>query len=111
MTAPDFLLEHMSRTLWDPVDPKSLGSLDTSLHARVNGEVYRFSRPTTLAMFRRNPVAWCGILRDPVSGRRFVPDRHSPRLDTRDGPYFFADGGTCLAFRAEPEKYAIHRED
>ena len=111
MPAADFLLEHMSRTLWDPVDPKQLGSLDPQLHAKVNGEIYRFSKPATLARFKGHPGRWCGILRDPVSAVRFVPDRLSPRFEYRDGPYFFAGDSTFEVFRAAPERFAIHRRD
>lgn len=109
MQAAEFLLEHMSRTLYDPVDPRSLGSLDTTLRAHVNGEIYRFARPATLAKFRREPLRWCGLLRDPVSGVRFFPDRWSPRIEYRDGPYFFVSDSTAAAFQAAPERYAIHR--
>ena len=105
------MLEHMSRVLWDPVDPTSLGSLDAKLHARVNGEIYRFSKRWTLERFRADPLRWCGILRDPVDGRRFLPDRLSPRYAYRDGPYFFVGDSSLTAFKADPERYAIHRED
>jgi len=101
----------MSRTLWDPVDPTQLGSLTAALHARVNGEIYRFSRSLTLARFRRDPLRWCGILRDPVTGVRFYPDPESPRLEYKDGPYFFFSDSTMRAFRTNPERYAIHRTD
>ena len=109
--ASDFLLEHMSRTLWDPVDPDALGSLDPRLHARVNGEIYRFSRESTLKRFRRDPVRWCGILRDPVSGERFVPDPASPRYEYEGVPYFFVSDSTRQAFREQPARFAIHRRD
>ena len=99
----------MSRTLFDPVDPTRIGSLDSKLQARVNGEIYRFCGPLTRTRFRRDPVRWCGILRDPVSSARFVPDRFSPRCDTADSPYFFESDSTCRAFRLAPERYAIHR--
>ena len=95
--------------LFDPVDPTRIGSLDTLLQCRVNGEIYRFAGAATQARFRRDPVRWCGILRDPVSGERFFPDRFSPRLDTRESPYFFAGDSTRDAFRRSPERYAIHR--
>jgi YHS domain-containing protein len=111
VAAADFLLEHMSRTLWDPVDPRCLGSLDRKLHARVNGEIYRFSRAETRDRFRRDPVRWCGILRDPVSGQRFTPERRSPRLEAKDGPYFFMSDSTREVFRLDPEHWAIHRPD
>lgn len=109
MPAADFLLEHMSRTLWDPVDPTSLGSLDPKLRSHVNGEIYRFARPATLERFRHDPARWCGILRDPVNGKRFIPDRFSPRIDYKDGPYFFTCDSTRSAFRSDPEHFAIHR--
>ena len=100
----------MRRTLWDPVDPRALGSLDPALRSRVNGEIYRFARPGTVARFRRDPLRWCGILRDPVSGVRFVPDRWSPRVEYGDGPYFFTCDSTSAVFRTDPERYAIHRD-
>jgi len=101
----------MSRALWDPVDRRRLGSLEPELHARVNGEIYRFSRAATRDRFRRDPARWCGILRDPVSAVRFVPDRGTPRVDTDDGPYFFDTDSTRAVFRADPGRWAIHRSD
>ena len=47
---------------------------------RVNGEVYRFGAERTLDRFRHEPQLWCGLLRDPVSGERFVPSTRSPEL-------------------------------
>jgi YHS domain-containing protein len=110
VTAADFLLEHMSRTLWDPVDPTQLGSLDPALHARVNGEIYRFASAATLERFRRFPARWCGLVRDPVNGRCFTPTRASRRYEYRDGPYFFSSDSSFKAFRAAPERFAIHRD-
>jgi YHS domain-containing protein len=109
--AADFLLEHLSRTLMDPVDPRRVGSLDARLHARVNGEIYRFSRSSTRTRFLRDPVRWCGILRDPVSSHRFEPDRFSPRFEYSHGPYFFISDSTRAEFQRDPERYAIHRDD
>lgn len=109
MPAAEFLLQHMSRTLHDPVDPTRLGSLDPRLRARVNGEIYRFSSAATRDRFRRDPVRWCGILRDPVNGVCFEPDRTAPRFDTADSPYFFTSDSTRAAFKADPERWAIHR--
>lgn len=109
MTAPEFYLEHLSESLWDPVDTTSLGSLSPRLHARVNGEIYRFARPATLARFRRHPVLYCGWLRDPVNDRRFTPSARSPRFEAPDGPYFFSCESTFTAFAADTAKYAIHR--
>jgi len=100
----------MSRTLWDPIDPRRLGSLDIGLRARVNGEIYRFAGAATRTRFERDPVRWCGILRDPVSEVRFLPDRFSPRLDWVDGPYFFTCDSTRLEFSRNPLRFAIQRD-
>jgi YHS domain-containing protein len=100
----------MSRTLFDPVDPQLIGSLNPQLRSRVNGEVYRFANAANRARFERDPMRWCGILRDPVSEVRFVPGRSSRRLDYSDGPYFFCCDSTRLAFSRNPERYAIHRD-
>lgn len=107
---PDFALFHMQRALWDPVDPAALGSLAPNLRARVNGEIYRFANPHTLERFVAAPVLYCGLLRDPVTGARFWPSTHSPRLQWRDGPYFFASDSTRQAFAAAPSKYEVRRD-
>jgi YHS domain-containing protein len=108
--AAEFLIEHMSRTLYDPVDPTRLGSLDSTLKARVNGEIYRFASMANRRRFEHDPLRWCGLVRDPVSGTVFVPDRHSRRLDYVDGPYFFTCDSTRLEFSRAPERFAIHRD-
>ena len=110
MPAAEFLLEHMSRSLFDPLDTTRVASLSPRLRLRVNGEIYRFSRPATRARFRRDPVRWCGILRDPVTGLRFVPTHRSPRLDLAEGPYFFVSDSSRGAFRADTARYAVHRD-
>jgi YHS domain-containing protein len=99
----------MSRSLFDPVDTTQVGSLLPRLKLRVNGEVYRFSRDATLVRFRRDPVRWCGILRDPVTGVRFFPSRHSPRYDLADGPYVVPSDSSRGAFVADTVRFAIHR--
>jgi YHS domain-containing protein len=108
--AAEFLIGHLSRTMWDPVDPRRLASLDPSLRARVNGEIYRFASRETMAKFLRNPRRYAGILRDPVSGHCFVPDRSSKHLEYTDGPYFFTCDSTRLEFSRSPERWAIHRD-
>ena len=110
MPAAEFLLEHMSRSLFDPVDTTEVASLSPRLKSHVNGEIYRFASPLTLARFRRSPLRWCGILRDPVSGVRFIPSRRSPRYDLADGPYFFLSDSSFQAFRSDTARYEIRRD-
>ena len=100
----------MQRALYDPVDPQLLGSLLPDHPFRVNGEVYRFAGERTLRKFMDEPELWCGLLRDPVSGRRFLPSTRSPRVYFVGGPYYFASDSTRDAFVAEPLRYEVKRE-
>ena len=105
----EFALFHMQRALWDPVDPNQLGSLADSLHWRVNGEVYRFSSGRTMRRFMQAPELWCGIVRDPVTGRRFLPSAGSPQAYWVGGPYFFASESTKTRFVGDPKQYEVVR--
>jgi YHS domain-containing protein len=105
----EWALYHLQRALWDPVDPRRLGSLDDSLQYRVNGEVYRFASPRTLERFVRTPVLWCGLVRDPVNGHRFLPSTRSPAAFWVGGPYFFESESTKALFVADPKRYQIIR--
>jgi YHS domain-containing protein len=108
--AAEFLLGHLSRTLYDPVDPTRLASLDPKLRARVNGEIYRFASAASMAKFLKDPRRYCGIVRDPVSGHCFVPDRDAKDLEYIDGPYFFTCDSTRMEFSRNPGRWAIHRD-
>ncbi len=105
----EWALLHLQRALYDPVDPRLVGSLADSLHFRVNGEVYRFATRRTLRVFARAPVLWCGELRDPVSGRRFLPSARSPEMTWSGGPYYFESDSTLRAFQREPRKFQVVR--
>ena len=109
MTDSEFALFHMQRALYDPVDPQLLGSLLPDLHFRVNGEVYRFGAERTLQRFMEEPELWCGLLRDPVTGKRFVPSTRSPRLYFVGGPYYFASDSTHDRFLEDPARYEVKR--
>lgn len=100
----------MQRALYDPVDPTLLGSLQRDLQFRVNGEVYRFGSEKTLRRFMAEPQLWCGLLRDPVTGRRFRPSTQSPEAYYIGGPYYFEADSTKDVFVADPHKYEVLRE-
>jgi YHS domain-containing protein len=91
------------------VDPQLLGSLEPDLQFRVNGEVYRFGHEKTLRRFMEEPVLWCGLLRDPVNGSRFVPSTHSPCVYFIGGPYYFSSDSTRDRFVDDPSRYEVKR--
>jgi YHS domain-containing protein len=106
---PEWALFHLSRALWDPVDPTRIGSLDPALHYRVNGEVYRFAGERTLRRFAAAPALWCGLLRDPVSGLRFRPSMRSPEAYWVGGTYYFESDSTWARFVEDPRRYEVVR--
>ena len=75
----------------------------------MNGEVYRFSSERTLRQFMRSPTQWCGLLRDPVTGRRFMPTSRSPEAYWVGGPYYFENDSTKARFVEDPHRYEIIR--
>ena len=91
------------------MDPRLLGSLTPDLQYRVNGEVYRFGAEKTLQRFVTEPELWCGVLRDPVSGVRFLPSTRSPRAYFVGGPYFFSSDSTHDRFLEDPGHYEVKR--
>ena len=99
----------MQRALYDPVDPRLLGSLEPDLQFRVNGEVYRFGHERSLRRFMEDPELWCGLLRDPVNGARFLPSSGSPCLYFIGGPYYFSSDSTHDRFLDDPSRYEVKR--
>ena len=99
----------MQRALYDPVDTELLGSLDPSRQFRVNGEVYRFGSERTMRRFMADPMLYCGLLRDPVTGRRFFPSVHSPNVYYVGGPYVFERDSTLQEFLKDPHRYEVVR--
>jgi len=91
------------------VDPRLLGSLTADLQFRVNGEVYRFGAERTLKRFVLEPELWCGLLRDPVSGVRFLPSTRTPHVWFVGGPYFFSSDSTLTIFLVDPGRYEVKR--
>ena len=105
----EWALFHLQRALWDPVDPRRLGSLRNELHFRVNGEVYRFADERNLKRFMKSPPLWSGVVRDPVTGNRFQPSAQSPEVYWIGGPYFFESDSTKAVFIEDPHRYEVIR--
>ncbi len=57
----------------------------------------------------RAPARWCGVVRDPVTGRRFQPTTRSPEAYWVGGPYFFESDSTKAQFVGDPHRYEVVR--
>ena len=53
--------------------------MDTAHRAFLNHEIFFFSSPALRKLFLGDPLRWCGVLTDPVSGLRFQPDTTAPK--------------------------------
>lgn len=86
-----------------------MGSLKPELQFRINGEVYRFGSERTLRRFMADPLLYCGLVRDPVSARKFMPSTKSPNVYYVGGPYVFESDSTLAEFLKDPHRYEIVR--
>ena len=83
--------------------------IDPAHRVWVNHEIYYMSGDATRTQFVRDPVRYCGLLTDPVSGERFRPSANSPMSEFEGRPYYFSSPGTRATFAADPATYANPR--
>jgi YHS domain-containing protein len=102
---PEVYLRNLGIVLPCAVEPWKHAILDAKYRAYVNHEVYFFSGDRALSEFRKNPLEYCGLVTDPVSGRRFKPKKRSPVLTYDGRPYYFETKKTRAKFEAEPERF------
>ena len=105
MQDPESYLQNEGIDLPCAVEPWKHAILDAAHRALVNHEVYFFSNDRARARFLEDPLPWCGLLTDPVSGQRFKPSGKSPKLVYEDRPYYFTSKKNLARFKADPEKY------
>jgi len=79
--------------------------LDAAHRAQVNHEIFFFSSSSLRKLFLGDPLRWCGVLTDPVSGLRFQPDKTAPKTVYEGRTYFFSSAGTEATFKADPPMY------
>jgi YHS domain-containing protein len=73
--------------------------------AFVNHEVFFFSSPALRKLFLGDPLRWCGVLTDPVSGLRFQPDKTAPKAAYEGRTYYFSSADTLAMFQMDPPMY------
>lgn len=89
------------------VYPDSDAVIDEAHREFVNYEIFYFSSKRARKMFSDDPLRYCGILTDPVSGVRFKPDKKSPTMEYGDRRYYFKSKITHKTFAASPDRYAF----
>ncbi len=106
MEDPERYLNEIHAELPSFDDPSKPAVIDRLHRASVNHEVYFFSTEAAREAFERDPVATCGLLTDPVSGKRFQPTKKSPRKEYRGRPFFFPSQASRKTFVSNPMMYA-----
>ena len=106
---PDPYLERMHVKLADPVHPDRPAKLSPRLRYHVNWEIFYFSDRMSLDAFRRNPLAYCGLLTDPVNRGRFHPNAQSPHVTYGGRAYYFMNTMSRDTFLSRPTDFAIRK--
>ncbi len=91
------------------VEPGKTAKIDKTLTARLNYEIFMFSSQNARRTFDKNPIAYCGLLTDPVTQKRFAPQKTSPQFAYKDRKYFFLGDSTRSAFIATPDSFAVRK--
>ncbi len=105
MQDPEIYLSELAVELPCVVDPAEPAILDAAHRTLVNHEVFFFSSEEARATFLRDPLAYCGLVTDPVTGHRFHPTRRSPKLVHDQRPYYFETRASRTRFRSDPGRY------
>ena len=79
--------------------------MNAAHRAQINHEIFFFSSSSLRKLFLSDPLRWCGVLTDPVSGLRFQPDRTVPKTAYEGRTYYFSSAETEAKFKADPAMY------
>ena len=88
------------------IENDEIAALDSTRARRINYEWFFFSSLETVIRFDEDPLAYCGILTDPVTLDRFVPGDDSPIVEHEGVPYYFWSDSTRITFQMMPAMYA-----
>ena len=91
------------------VNPERQAKLDPDLRMFLNYEIFFFSDKEARQKFEKDPLAYCGLLTDPVTQKRFQPTKASPRWTFKDRRYYFASDSTLRVFKTMPDSLALRK--
>lgn len=100
-------LRRKGLALRDHLDDRRAAILDDDHMVRLNYEAFFFADAASRVAFLADPVTYCGLLTDPVSKRRFRPQRGGPSLEHEGVRYLFATWSSHERFAAEPARYVL----
>ncbi len=106
MQDPETCLDQLGVGLFGAVDEDAPAVLDSEHRSYVNWEVFFFSSPARREQFEADPLAYCGVVTDPVTKTRFRPDGGSPRIDYDGRPYYFGSTASLEKFKLMPAALA-----
>ena len=89
-----------------PVHPDRTAQIRSDFLERINWEFFYFSDAEARKTFRKDPLAYCGLLTDPVDGTRFHPTKESPSTKHGGRLYYFSSPANLRMFRDMPKRYA-----
>ncbi|MGE5176960.1 MAG: hypothetical protein ACM3JJ_11360 [Hyphomicrobiales bacterium] len=103
---PERYLPDLKVSFPDPVTPSKRAVIDSSRLLKIGQDIYFFATLETMKRFRKDPLAYCGKLTDPVTHARFRPEPGSPHVRYRGRDYWFAADSTKAEFQATPERFS-----
>jgi YHS domain-containing protein len=93
----------------DYFDPRCAAVIDAEHCVRLNYEAWFFADAAGRERFLADPLAYCGILTDPVSKRRFRPAAGAPSAESGGVRFYFECAETREQFEQSPEMYRLPR--
>lgn len=91
----------------DYLDSRRAAVIDAAHCVRLNYEAFFFADAWERERFRSDPLLYCGLLTDPISRRRFLPNADSPRTTFEGVTYFFEDARYRELFEEAPEQFRL----
>ena len=109
MKDPGIYLQALNIGVPDLLHPDRPAKLDPAVRSLLNYEVFFFSDAKSKRKFDKNPTAYCGLLTDPVTQKRFQPNKSSPHSTYAERGYYFLSDSTLVAFKATPDSFALRK--
>lgn len=107
MQQPEFFLNQLGIELPCIVDESRMARLDEEHRAFINYEAYYCSDARALKKFSRKPWKYLDEVTDPVSKRRFHPDKGSPQVEHAGRRFFFQSEENREAFLGMADSLAV----